>query len=250
MAKARNTFLGVLFFVLGLFFFAMAADEKITITTYYPSPYGSYKDLQITKDLITGTTSQIDGWITTDITGQNKGMAATDAAIFIPVWANDTGVSAVDPYQSEGTMSDFRLYIMDDATDRFSIWGGAANSYGTGINSAINIATFVGNGTVGVNVQDPTAALDIWPRWAGWNALRVRGNSQFDGSVTISGALNVAGNLNASTCVSYTTGTTVQCPVNSYAVACGSGSCASMGALASPATCPQDGYMICVKHTG
>ena len=35
-------------FCLGL---SYAADENITITTYYPSPYGSYRDLRITNNL-------------------------------------------------------------------------------------------------------------------------------------------------------------------------------------------------------
>ena len=38
--------ISVLFFT-----FSYAADENITITTYYPSPYGSYRDLRITNNL-------------------------------------------------------------------------------------------------------------------------------------------------------------------------------------------------------
>ncbi len=34
-----------IFSLLVLFSYAYAAEEKITLTTYYPSPYGSYKEL-------------------------------------------------------------------------------------------------------------------------------------------------------------------------------------------------------------
>jgi len=37
----------LLFFVLVLFFPAFADEETFTITTYYPSPYGSYNELQL-----------------------------------------------------------------------------------------------------------------------------------------------------------------------------------------------------------
>jgi hypothetical protein len=38
--------LSFILFVFGLFNLCFAADESITITTYYPSPYGSYNSLQ------------------------------------------------------------------------------------------------------------------------------------------------------------------------------------------------------------
>ena len=40
----KALFLGI-FFITGLFSLAGAAEERLTISTYYPSPYGSYKKL-------------------------------------------------------------------------------------------------------------------------------------------------------------------------------------------------------------
>ena len=60
----KNNLLGnlVLFLVMGLilgFWYSacFAADETLTITTYYPSPYGSYNQLTTTGDTYLATTS-------------------------------------------------------------------------------------------------------------------------------------------------------------------------------------------------
>ena len=50
MNKIIKTFQLILLFVLALFSPSFAAPETVTITTYYPSPYGSY--LKVTSDQI------------------------------------------------------------------------------------------------------------------------------------------------------------------------------------------------------
>lgn len=49
-------FLGFLF-ILASSVFSLFAEEQITITTYYPSPYGSYQDLYVANELGIGTTN-------------------------------------------------------------------------------------------------------------------------------------------------------------------------------------------------
>ena len=58
----RKMFLKILVLVLGLIFgfcasFCFAQEESITITTYYPSPYGSYNELSTNKLAVGYTTS-------------------------------------------------------------------------------------------------------------------------------------------------------------------------------------------------
>lgn len=38
-----------LIFIVGILSFCLASEESITITTYYPSPYGSYSSLQVDR---------------------------------------------------------------------------------------------------------------------------------------------------------------------------------------------------------
>ncbi|MFA5145062.1 MAG: hypothetical protein WC723_03540 [Candidatus Omnitrophota bacterium] len=38
-------------FILGLFNLCLAAEESITITTYYPSPYGSYNQVEVHRSV-------------------------------------------------------------------------------------------------------------------------------------------------------------------------------------------------------
>ena len=45
MKKQINSVVAVVFIICGLFLFALAEEEEFTITTYYPSPYGSYNEL-------------------------------------------------------------------------------------------------------------------------------------------------------------------------------------------------------------
>jgi hypothetical protein len=139
----------VLFFI-STFSFA----EEITITNYYPSTYGSYRRLSISQRLALGNdgTGSCAGsnWINQAITGQTDGTFCNDAAIFVPLYA--------------GAQSDLRLYIVDDADDRFSIWGNSCGGGSCGdLNSATNIATFRADGNVGIGTTAPVSKLTVSP---------------------------------------------------------------------------------------
>jgi len=55
MSKKTKLMVICLFFILCLFSFSFAQQESMTITTYYPSPYGSYKELRSQKIAIGST---------------------------------------------------------------------------------------------------------------------------------------------------------------------------------------------------
>ncbi len=77
-------------------------------------------------------------WVSDEITGYDNGLMASDAALFVPV--------------SKGSNSDLRLYITDDPTDAFSIWGNSCGGGDCGnLNMASQVVRFGGNGDVMFN---------------------------------------------------------------------------------------------------
>ncbi|MDD5561899.1 MAG: hypothetical protein PHT50_07230 [Candidatus Omnitrophica bacterium] len=80
MIIKRSIFLLILIFV---FFSLSFAEESITITTYYPSPYGSYNELQSNKLAVGDTNS--DGQMTfVDLPPANGQIYAARSVIFKP----------------------------------------------------------------------------------------------------------------------------------------------------------------------
>ncbi len=57
MPKPINIMGIVVFFIFVLFSLSFAVDETMTITTYYPSPYGSYNKLYVASNVGIGTTA-------------------------------------------------------------------------------------------------------------------------------------------------------------------------------------------------
>ena len=73
---------------------------------------------------------------------------------------NHSDFYLLTPTLYEGAHSDLRLFIEDDAEDRFSIYGNSCN--GGGCNDLANsqvIATFLGNGRLGLGVATPKSRL-------------------------------------------------------------------------------------------
>ena len=97
------------------------------------------------------------GWLSNSITGYSIGFAPSDAAIFVPVYQNNT------------ENSDLRLYITDNNNDAFSIWGNTCAGGNCGsFNSAQQVVRFEGggrvlfSGNIGIGKSpDATTKLDV-----------------------------------------------------------------------------------------
>ncbi len=173
-----------------------AQGEQLTITTYYPSPYGSYRDLAVTNSLAAG-----------------------------PVDATLTPLSKINARNTDApALNQYRYAIVGE-----NFVGG------TNVRGALGMMRNIGGVITRAGVYG--SALTGGNRYAGY----------FDGDVMVNGNLRTNGRLAASTCVTYPNLATVQCPIGTYAIACGSGTCADMRNI-SNAPCPPAGYMICVYH--
>ncbi len=93
MNKNLKIFLAAVFFTFGLLSLAFA-EEKLTITTYYPSPYGSYYDLYVASKLGIGTTAPS--------TLLHVGLAGTTLGT-IGVAGNTSGLVTIQPAAAAGT---------------------------------------------------------------------------------------------------------------------------------------------------
>ena len=153
---------------------SVKAEEKITITTYYPSPSGNFNlleanDITATNRLYLGhnvkyilskgpTYSVFKTW-EDPIPNVTADFADSDLAFFTPVHTTGTGGQGNET-------SDLRLYVLDNSDDRFSIWGNTCGTVDGGtpcysLSNAKNIATFRGDGNIGFGVTEPETNLHI-----------------------------------------------------------------------------------------
>lgn len=148
-----------------LLFFCLnfAPAEEITITTYYPSPYGSYKNLNIYNQDESVTQSNFTQGVTRAgllITTDYANLAYTPGIFWSSQDNNPTRPKA-GIYMQESN-SGTRLYF------------GTSANYATGItNNAIVINE---NGYVGIGTTSPTSNFHIYDNTVGDytnNALRV-----------------------------------------------------------------------------
>lgn len=117
MFKYLKISASLIFLILFLSKYA-SAEEQITITTYYPSPYGSYRDLEVQGDLIVSKSSTDGETGRIRFVGNYLGGADLDALIiekidddrtveggmaFVLTTSNGTNVSRQDPQWAAGT---------------------------------------------------------------------------------------------------------------------------------------------------
>lgn len=89
-----------------------------------------------------------NSWIGDALTGVTEGFHTNDAAIFVPV--NVSG------------LSDLRLYITDDDTDSFSVWGDSCGGGDCGnLDNASVVAHFQAGGNVGIGTSTPSVPLHV-----------------------------------------------------------------------------------------
>ena len=111
---------------LGIADFAQAEDEKITITTYYPAPYGVYKNLKIQDGkLIVDSDDKPQIEINSDTddagihikasVGQDPYIEFEDSGDIVRVEGDNTWLKVSGPLRSEGvaTPKYLRIYKND-----------------------------------------------------------------------------------------------------------------------------------------
>ncbi len=103
-------------FVVNLF-----AQENITITTYYPSPYGSYNNLSVANTFTLGGSSQ-NQWNTDQ--GGSIELAGT-STIANPV---SGGTPYIDFHYGTGAAQDYNIRLVNNQSGRLTLSGGDINT--------------------------------------------------------------------------------------------------------------------------
>ncbi|MFC1621547.1 hypothetical protein ACFL2G_04505 [Candidatus Omnitrophota bacterium] len=134
MNRTTKFFAVILFVVVCLGISSIA--EEITLTTYYPAPYGAYEELIVTGNVGVGTTSPQTAL---DVTSG----AVDHTAIRIENTESANGVWELRSNQQPSSLN-----------NGFSIWGGTEGSedYRLCIRS---------NGDVGIGTTGPASKLDV-----------------------------------------------------------------------------------------
>lgn len=186
MPKQINIMVIVLFLVLGLFSLSFS-QETMTITTYYPSPYGSYKELYVSDKLGIGTAGPIGklqvGALPSNVDGPELGLYSNDrvnAAFYaglggVSIASNFDGYT--EPYTTYGLV--FTAMNSGSETTQFENWSiaplnydstahglaftGARTSDGTPTNMHVKTPFMLINtdGKVGIGTTSPTTILSV-----------------------------------------------------------------------------------------
>ncbi len=194
MYKQINVVTFVLFFILGLFSFVLAADETLTITTYYPSPYGNYTNLTVTGNTYLATTTGTNVGIGTSSPGAilhvnqptGLGTGIGSQTILGRFQQSNSNANYLDIKHRRHTAgsawdtTNVRIQRMIDVTNQGFIDFGidtVSADYGLGFGSgSTTLMVLTASGYLGVGVTSPSANLHV-------NG-RIRSNSwTADGSV-------------------------------------------------------------------
>lgn len=151
------------FFILGLFSLGFC-DETMTITTYYPSPYGSYNQLQTymlgvgdnnnngSLDANDVPSTQGDVWIAGNV-GIGNGTTTLNKKLNIYVGATNNNGIYLNDSDTSGFFINTRLSGLPNAK-RLLI---SADGYGY-INNEV---TLLSDGYVGIGTESPTYQLHL-----------------------------------------------------------------------------------------
>ena len=167
----------IFYLTVGLFFLlclpVLVLAEDISITTYYPSPYGSYKNLNVYNQDESGTQ--------TDFT-----QAVTKAGLLITTDYTNTAYTPGIFWSTQDnnpTKPKAGIYLQETSNGT-NMYFGTSNDYATGItNNAIVIDL---SGNVGVGTVTPLAKLEVNGDFIR-TITRAQGYNQADG--TDSGAI-------------------------------------------------------------
>jgi len=163
--------------------FAYAQQESVTITTYYPSPYGSYKELRAQRVAIGGTyydTSQYC-WSSDTCTNRipdaaslvvegNVGIGTSSPGCKLHVYGSGAALTV----DSSGVTNDYalvriknsgRAWVLQDDANSFDFYirDETANTFPFTIKpGAPNYSIYIAsNGDVGIGTPSQSAKLDV-----------------------------------------------------------------------------------------
>lgn len=175
------------FFMLCLSLFCLFAtfafsQEEIQITTYYPSPYGSYRELRANRLAIGEAYSEYSNFCWDGVCAET---VDSDASLII---AGNVGIGTHEPYQQLHILGDnpaIRLSIgipeegwqIVNNNNRFDFTTIAAGSINTW-------AVVTPNGRVGIGITDPTELLDVYGQ------IKARSDNNIEDSIILGNNAN------------------------------------------------------------
>ncbi len=209
--------------VLGVIFLkplVLAEEEEITITTYYPSPHGVYKNLKTTEDTWLATDAGKVGIGTIDPEGKahimsySQGAGHHDYTLVLQatelngsVQNNSPGISYLDSQDiargAVGLAGRLNAWSNDvdsgDMVLRATEGGDIILATSPSPTTSTNITPKIyirNDGNVGIGEINPSVQLHIThpPQESGWNGLRVE--QAGDTTPSGSGSYNTKANLN------------------------------------------------------
>lgn len=160
MFKGVWMILITVFLTLGLFSLS-TAEESITITTYYPSPYGSYNDLYVANNVGIGTASpasklNISGG-DTSLNFPNPGSSNLGAIHFSnPNNLNAQAITFDDDVP--GNAAQAGIYVTNNHADGTRMYLATTSDYSIGPQTRVMINNY---GNVGIGTANPGTRLAV-----------------------------------------------------------------------------------------
>ncbi|MBU0502754.1 MAG: tail fiber domain-containing protein, partial [Candidatus Omnitrophota bacterium] len=151
------------------------AEETITITTYYPSPYGSYYNLTASNNVTLA-----------NVTGSRVGIGTATPGTKLHVFQDQTTIPdniALVTLESGGTATGGKGRVLDVYTTRGD---GFTDGYIAQFRNSASTKMYIrGDGRVGIGQTNPGAALDV-------NGA-IKASSGFAGPMYFSGSVGGSG---------------------------------------------------------
>ena len=168
----------LIIFIFGYFSFSFA-DESITITTYYPSPWGSYNDLTVANTLGIGTQSPLGKVHIHNTVAYNTAVTATgqDSLILyggdiVPDGTYFGGITWISGLMRRAGIASVKDSISPYLRGLAFFTRAPDSPYP--MNESMRISS---NGNVGIGTTNPSYLLDVGSGTYGYNNIRINGGT-------------------------------------------------------------------------